>query len=732
LSLEALEDRTLPSAFYNLTTLATTAIPSPFAGLSFGNLPSINNQSRVAFVTNAASGNGIWLAGQGQTINVTADFTSHNDSRTYGRGVAINDTNQIVAVDKIGVQYYVRQWDGNNPNQRADLFQAPSRGLAPDDTFDFVQTFTGIDNHNDAAFVVYDRSTAARYVMKEDGGVGTGPYPVHTTNANGAKLSPRPVLTDDGRVLATSNGNLDLAQTISNREFIAGPKNGFQSIDPGAAVSKDGRVVVFTGDRGKGPGLFAAYQTGSGRTIVRLAGEGLDSFTKFDPTGDVAVNNTWGTDRSVTIAFKGTSALGTGIYTVQLSVFGQKANDPNPVNAVSVYASGVKPVALVNTDKLSGSTITDVELGQGINDVGRGQVAFWAQTSDGNQEIVRADPQQVIWVDFNPPDKPVGQMQTNQDLFAQMGVRTLGWGGSTADTLAKLGVTLSPTTVTDAVVNLVQQMYANAGAPVLVLGRSTDTRPAFVPEYVPLPDGSPSQAFHGVYQTVYVGGGPSGGSTWLGLASQPPAAAGALDFYNQIPDSTAVVFVNNILTDGAYPEGKTPATLTQGEIVNGIATIVAHESGHNFGLFHQAPADSGGDPYTGLIMIDGTNSGEFEAPPAFLASAYQVAPYSPSLVGVTQSSANRLDFSTGAPSGDAPNPALLAFVAEGSDRANIGFQAAHTLTVQHLLVGLQSTVADALPTFQDLGGATWPRCSTTPTLPPTRATRSLSWVRPTA
>jgi hypothetical protein len=164
------------------------------------------------------------------------------------------------------------------------------------------------------------------------------------------------------------------------------------------------------------------------------------------------------------------------------------------------------------------------------------------------------------------------------------------------------------------------------------------------------------------------------------------------------------VFVNNILTGGAYPAGKTPATLTQAEIVNGIATIVAHESGHNFGLFHQDRADIQGNPYTNLIMIDGTNSGEFESPPAFSATAYPVAPYNFSLVGVTQSSANRLDFSTGAPSGDPPNPALLAFVAEGSARANIGFQAAHTLTVQHLFVGLQSTVADALPAFQDLGG----------------------------
>ena len=122
----SLEDRTLLSAFYDLSTLASTA-----GGVftSFGDLPSINNQGNVAFVGNSNSGNGIWTAGlNGQLTNVTAAFTANDDSRTYGRGVAINDLNQIVARDQIGTEFDVRQWDGNHPNQHIDLFKHPAHG----------------------------------------------------------------------------------------------------------------------------------------------------------------------------------------------------------------------------------------------------------------------------------------------------------------------------------------------------------------------------------------------------------------------------------------------------------------------------------------------------------------------------------------------------------------------------------------------------------------------------
>jgi hypothetical protein len=427
---EQLEDRTLLSAFYNLTPVASTA-----GGVftSIGNLPSLNNQGEVAFTASTASGNGIWMTGmkQGQTlVNVTPTFDAINNGRSFGRGVSINDTNTIVARDQINGQFFVREWNGNTPDQRTDLFRSPEPVAgSPGEQFVTAQTFTAINQNGAVAFVLYDQVGAVRDVVTEPGNkIGDGTYfPVGIFNAQGAQVSPRPELTNTGQVLSVSpGGQLFLAQSLTNRQLIAGSSNGFTSIDPGAAVSKDGRVVVFTGNRGNGPGLFAAYQSTSGWQIIRLAGEGLDGFTSFDATGDVAINNTWNTERGDTVVFQGTnSTLGTGIYSIRISFLGDDPAAPNPVTATSVYVSGAAPVALVG-DPLAGSTISAVELGQGINDVGRGQIAFWAQTKDGNQALVLANPQQVIYLNFNPSDTVVGQTQTNAALLKQVGITQLG------------------------------------------------------------------------------------------------------------------------------------------------------------------------------------------------------------------------------------------------------------------------------------------------------------------
>ena len=242
-----------------------------------------------------------------------------------------------------------------------------------------------------------------------------------------------------------------------------------------------------------------------------------------------------------------------------------------------------------------------------------------------------------------------------------------------------------------------------------VLGKTTDVMPEYVPEPIQYTD-----AMAGVFQTVYIGEGAPTGSNWLGLASAPPANAGVVDYYNQIPDSTAVVFVNNILTDGAY-DGTAPSALSQDQIVNGIAAIVAHEMGHNLGLFHLQSAD-GDTILTHEEMVNGTLPGSFDSPEEFSLSSYQVYQYTAALEGVTESSALRLQYTTGAlgpnplgPAGDLPADPLLHVVDSGSIRANVGFPPANTLTVKDLLVGFQSTVAETLPVFQDMGGGDRPR-----------------------
>ena len=324
---QSLEDRTLLSAFYNLTTLASTA-GGVFTG--FGDLPSINNQGVVAFVGNSDSGNGIWTADLGgQLTNVTAAFTANNDGRTYGRGVAINDSNQIVAHDQIGTGYYVREWDGNNPNNFTDLFKYPADAIdSPDSQFDSAQTFTAVNNEGDAAFVLVNSEGGNRNVVETSGAnLGDGTFTsLAEYDFTGPQASPRPQLDDNGNVVYVSpEGQLIRAAPDGSQQVIASAANGNTNIGNNAGISADGRVIVFTSRAGFGPVLRAAFKDGSSWAIVSLAGDTLvgDSFSSFDTNSDIVVNSTWATDRSFTVAFKGTSALGTGIYSVQVSVFGE-------------------------------------------------------------------------------------------------------------------------------------------------------------------------------------------------------------------------------------------------------------------------------------------------------------------------------------------------------------------------------------------------------------------------
>ncbi len=260
-----LESRTLLSAFYDLTTLATTA-DGVFT--SFGDLPSINNQGIAAFVGNTNSGSSIWTANQvAKLTNVTASFTAADTGRSFGRGASINDSGQIIARDQLGTDFYVRRWNADQPNQFTDLFQHPATvpGSA-DNQFASAQTFTAIDNEGDAAFVLYDSVGGTRDLVEESGSnIGDGTYTsLAEYDATGSNASPRPQMTSSGQVLFVSPaGQLVLASAEGGiNQIIAGPSTGYVSIGSNAGISQDGRVIVFTAEHGYGPSLWAALQLG--------------------------------------------------------------------------------------------------------------------------------------------------------------------------------------------------------------------------------------------------------------------------------------------------------------------------------------------------------------------------------------------------------------------------------------------------------------------------------------
>jgi hypothetical protein len=707
LHLEILEDRTLLSTFYNLTTLASTGGSSQFT--SFGDLVSVNDAGTAVFVGSTSQGSGLYVVQTGQTtpVNINPSF-SDDPTRSFGRGAAINDDGFVSAVDRYSApdytQFTARRWDSNNPDSNVILSKLPATQLgAPDSKYQTLQTFTDINYEGDIVFdSLYGTSVqvsnppyeAVQRVKYNNVGLDTYTTIDKDLPVGVGNPAPRPQLGVLGEAVYYSSKDRAIEvvdQYGSSQVIVSGSKGGFTRL--GDAPGTDGNIVVFTGDRGNGPGVFAVYRTGGAWSQpIRVAGEGKDGFISFDSESAVQVGGGFNglepndvSDRGVTIAFVGTQQNeGTGLYTARLSLFSSDPVNFNVRAITSTVVSGVEPVAQYYDRLSDGKLINQIRLWHGIDEWDRGRLTFWVQTTDGTQEILRADPNQVVYLDFNPSDASVvGQAQKNLDLLKDVGVKNIGLVGSMKDTLSGLGLTTDYNALQTAVVNAVQQMFTASGARVNVVAQA--------PVYIPEPEFDASghlvmaggaAVLSGTYKTIYVGGAPVGSTDDLGMASR-------IDFFNQFLDDTAFVFVNNVFQSAS-----------QSQIVEAISVTIAHEAGHTFGLYHLDPA------FIGDVMHGGTTAGEFNSPQAFEKNALPVEQLEGdnALESVTESSANRLLFATGVLGGVTPNSKLLAVSTDDIIQAKVGLPAGNSLNVKDVVVGIRPLGGDDfMPRFEDLG-----------------------------
>ncbi|WP_148597944.1 FG-GAP-like repeat-containing protein [Aquisphaera giovannonii] len=714
---DPLEPRTLLSAFYALTSVASTA-GGRFTG--FGNLPATSRNGNIAFVGstgNAFGDSGIYVQESGSTslVNINPTFSA-DPSRSFGRQAAINNDGLVTAREQQNTdpsQFRVREWNSNTPDSNTILSRIPTTDpSAIDNQYSGLLTFTDVNDRGDIAFVSQSGDTADRLLQYVGhGNVGTDTYTTIADVPAGTNPAPRPQLDDLGRVLFYSADDhaielLDPSGGGVKKTVIASAGvGGFQRLGYAPGISANGEVFVFTGDRGKGTGVFAAYFSGGTERIVRIAGEGLDNFVAFDPNQAVQVGGgSMGTDdRGVTVAFVGTNqSMGEGLYTARLSFFGASPDAYNPAAVASTLVSGIEPAARL-LDKLpDGKTIDQIQFGFGLDDRDRGRLVFWVHTTDGTQEIMKAEPYQVVFVDFSPRDgSTIGLSAANLATMAEVGVTDLGVTDGMVAALGKLGLSTDFDKLKAGIVAAVQQKYSATGANILIVGG--DAPPPsldYIPEPVLDSRGKPvvaggAQVLSGAYKTVEVIGGSS--IKYSGLATAP-AGAGPVDYYNQGMDDDAFVLVNTIFQSAAFPAGTAISSLDPKVVVEAISDTVAHEAGHTFGLFHLRK------PFDDSIMHDGTLSDEYDTPQTFQATAYPVPLYNAALATVKENSANRLLFATDQ-GGDGPNPILLKLNDDGTLRAKLALPASGSVAVKDLVVGIVPFGdSDATPTFVDLGG----------------------------
>lgn len=722
---ERLEARTLLTPFYDLTVVARTG--SQF--VAFGDLVSINNvaaidaESRiltgtVAFVGITDADNdgtpesGLWTYNsRNELTNINPEYSNTN-GRDFGRAVSINDEGDLVARDRyVGgqVQFFVRAWSSESPDVHANIASAGGvKEQQPDfGKYSILQTFTDINDNSDIVFVAQTADGKQRQLILKRHNVSE---PVMLLKFANTETVPRPQLTGSGQVLyRASKSELVLFDPFTKAKVNVAA--GFTNIGYASGISDDGRLVSFVGDKGEGLGVYLAYRTSGGVfKTVRVAGAGQDGWSGFDLTDAVRVNSTLLNERGATVAFEATHfTLGTGIYTTRVSFL-----DDDPVDWDADYAlpyvNGAVPVVTVG-DTVGGQTVTDVEFWNGLNDRNRGELAFWVEAG-GGQMIVRAEPFQVAYLDFTPSDAPpLTSTVTNLKLLQQFGVsENMGWDADFSAAMQSAGLpALAAASAQTDIVNRIQSYFQLADARVKVVGRAGESNPEFVP-YTVTPTPASGAASRGVYQTIYVGaksGAEANG--FLGLASPTYAGQGGLDYFNQITDDSAVVLADQIFRPGVVFTN--PQDVPYSKAVQGISAIIAHEIGHNFGLYHleddlsstlgqimrsRAPADT-----------DLTHGAAFSNA-SFPREAYTDEDDNEVTPG-NENSIARLYASVGNLRNLLPGPRYAedeVLEASGnSQRAYLPYSATgQGPTVARMLLGtIQSDHGEFLPSFQDLG-----------------------------
>ena len=252
------------SVFYEFTTIAQTG-QAELTGLF--DSPSVNDLGMVAFSGQLTAGQSVFV-GDGTSLprNITPGFVSA--TRRFSRAVQINNANQVIAQDSVTGSppaTLVRIWDGTGTSS----FITVARGGFPTDPFDSVFSFPSVSNAGHTTFSALIGSTSLLVT------------PAGSLFNQVALTTPlRPMIDDFGRVLVRAGATASDPIRLYNSDLggfvtIADSAGGWRSLGASPGISDDGSIVVFAGDRGQGPGIFASVDEGLGgqRKLITVAGE---------------------------------------------------------------------------------------------------------------------------------------------------------------------------------------------------------------------------------------------------------------------------------------------------------------------------------------------------------------------------------------------------------------------------------------------------------------------------
>ena len=264
----------------------------------FGDNASINDAGRVAFVGQIAGGEGVFIGdAAAAATNITPGFL-----RTFGRAVQINNTNQVVARDRINgapPPTRVRIWNGNALNAFTTIASGGGNIL---DDYDSVFTHASANNGGQVVFSALDGAATKLATPAQFIGFNELTF---TGNA-----IFRPQIADDGSVVIRA-GDLTRPILQYNNALTApigiGTTGNFSALGMSPGVSDDGRIVAFSGTSTNvtastpslGSGIFASVCTSRQLPRGRRAAPAAGCLDGWKPERDTrsAVGNLRGQQR---------------------------------------------------------------------------------------------------------------------------------------------------------------------------------------------------------------------------------------------------------------------------------------------------------------------------------------------------------------------------------------------------------------------------------------------------
>ncbi len=283
--LEPLESRVCLSSYYQYDVLARTGQ----GGLvSIEPVASINNVGRTAFVGSTSAGQSIHVVDTAAAGPRIISFPNPSATRTYGRELQINDSNRVAAIDTttVGSARLARLWNSDTPGANTIIARSSIPRLMPSH-FDDLGNFASSTNDGRLAFAGLEVPASGEafwevYLDDElvDRRDASNTVPEVAQIGDSTPAFFRVKAADGGKVVVanrqdgTTSIRLYSIDGARSSVSIASTGAGFTRLGIRPSISDDGNIVVFTGDRGNGLGVFASVQKSNGsRELVLVAGE---------------------------------------------------------------------------------------------------------------------------------------------------------------------------------------------------------------------------------------------------------------------------------------------------------------------------------------------------------------------------------------------------------------------------------------------------------------------------